>query len=72
VTVVALASRKAEPAVVEILREALERAEAGEIAEVVVVANCPDANEFRYRASFDDRWRVLGALAWASRQVCGE
>jgi histidinol dehydrogenase len=71
-TVVALASRKADPDVVQILREALAQAEAGEIAEIVVVANCPDANAFWYRASFEDRWRVLGALAWASSQVCVE
>lgn len=64
----------APPAVAHIqedLRNLLERAERGELRDIVVVASVVDEDGPGYlcRTSFDDLWRLLGALAYAQAQV---
>jgi len=51
------------------LRELADRMERGEISECVVVLNDRKGGNFERWATFDDRWRMLGALEYAKSVV---
>jgi hypothetical protein len=51
------------------LREIADRVEIGEISEFVIVANDRDEGSFMGVGSFDDRWRLLGAIEYAKHTV---
>ena len=51
------------------LREYADRCERGELTEIAVVAFNAHENEYERRASFDDRWRLIGALEYAKAGV---
>lgn len=53
------------------LRELADRMERGEISECVVVLNDKRAGGYERWATFDDRWRMLGALEYAKTAVNG-
>jgi hypothetical protein len=67
--IVKLAERMINREAVQILQAALDAAQRGDLAEVVVVADYAAAGAYGYRASFDDRWRLMGALAWMQHQA---
>jgi hypothetical protein len=51
------------------LREIADQVEAGDVTEYVIVGNdITDGNYFGL-AGFEDRWRLLGALAHASSVI---
>ena len=51
------------------LREYADEVEAGDISEFVFVANRKSDGCFMAHGSFDDRWRILGALEYAKTTV---
>lgn len=51
------------------LREMADRVEAGDIRDVVVVADDQGAKVFWRVGTFDDRWRLLGALEYAKGKL---
>ena len=51
---------------VDVLERALSLAKAGELKDVVVLGEQERAGVYHLELSFDDKWRALGALAWAS------
>lgn len=51
------------------LREIADRVEAGEITEFAIVGNDREGGCFFTVGSFDDRWRLLGAIEYAKRAV---
>jgi len=63
---ISLIEKKADPGVVEAIREVLEMAERGEVADVAIFATVNDVDglgTFR-TSSFSDRWRLLAALEY--------
>ena len=51
---------------VDVLERTLSLAKAGELKDVVVLGEQERAGVYHLELSFDDKWRALGALAWAS------
>lgn len=51
------------------LRELADKLEAGEVAELVVVANLRADGQFMRVAKFDDAWKALGAIEYAKMTV---
>lgn len=62
---------QARPEVVSLLEDALARAKAGQLQDVVLVASIVDsAGPAYFRvADFLDRWRILGALEYAKDSI---
>ena len=52
------------------LREMADQCESGELTEVVVVGCLGREGEYVQYGSFDDRWRLIGALEYAKNGVC--
>lgn len=52
------------------LREMADQCESGELTEVVVVGCLGREEEYVRYASFNDRWRLIGALECAKSLVC--
>lgn len=51
------------------LRDYANHVECGDITEFVFVANTKAEGCFMAHGSFDDRWRILGALEYAKQSV---
>lgn len=51
------------------LRDYADQVESGSISEFVFVANQREDGCFLAHGSFDDRWRILGALEYAKNSV---
>lgn len=51
------------------IRDWADKVESGEISEFVFVANDKADGCFMSHGSFDDRWRILGALEYAKNSV---
>lgn len=51
------------------LREIADRVERGEITEFAIACNDRENNCFMVTGSFEDRWRLLGALEYAKTTV---
>lgn len=64
---VTVLKREEDPFVVELLERWLARAKSGELRSVVLVGDVIDGDGPGYinAASFEDRWRMLGALEYA-------
>jgi hypothetical protein len=69
--VVAL-KREADPFIVELLERWVDMAKAGRLQSVCIVGEAADDEDgpcYMNAASFDDRWRMLGALEYAKFNV---
>lgn len=66
---VAALKRPGDPDFAATLREIADKVEAGDVREILVVANDQGENVFIGAGRFDDRWRILGALEYARGQV---
>ena len=53
----------------KLLRDLADRVEAGDVVDFVVVGNDREEKAFMASGSFDDRWRMLGALEYAKQTV---
>jgi hypothetical protein len=51
------------------LREIADRFEAGEISEIIVITHDRQHYDYRTHASWEDRWRALGAIENAKSKV---
>lgn len=51
------------------LREIADQVEAGVVTEYVIVGNDVADGNYMGHAGFEDRWRLLGALAYAQSVV---
>ncbi len=56
----------------DILRDIADRIENGEITECIVVANNREDNVFERFGTFQDRWRMLGAIEYAKSGVLND
>lgn len=64
--------RRADPVTVEIMRDLLALAEAGELTDLVVVGLARDDDgvpAFIQTSKFDNAWEILGALKYAETSV---
>lgn len=52
------------------LRDLADQCESGELTEVVVVGFLGREGEYVQYGSFDDRWRLIGALEYAKNGAC--
>lgn len=51
------------------LREIADRCEKGHITEIVIVLRDNEDNCFERYATFEDRWRLFGALEYAKTTI---
>lgn len=51
------------------LREIADRCEKGHITEIVIVLHDAEEKVFERYATFDDRWRLFGALEYAKTTI---
>lgn len=68
-TVVAL-KREGNPEAAGLLREYADDVESGLITEFVFVSYHVEDGHFMHTGAFQDRWRLLGALAHANYVAC--
>lgn len=67
---VSLASeRHGKPELAEYLRELAERAENGDIGNIVIVFDDVGEGCYERHANFEDRWLLLGALEYAKDAI---
>ncbi|GGE29997.1 hypothetical protein GCM10011360_17590 [Primorskyibacter flagellatus] len=55
--------------VIDDIRDLLERAERGEVVDIVVVAEVASDGVYVAQSNFGNGWRVLGALEFAKAHV---
>jgi CO dehydrogenase nickel-insertion accessory protein CooC1 len=54
------------------LRELADKLEAGDVSEIIIVANLRAEGQYQRVAKFDNAWKALGALEYAKQAVqCG-
>lgn len=51
------------------LRELADKLDAGEVSEIIVIANLRTEAMYQRISKFDDAWRALGALEYAKQTV---
>lgn len=66
---VAAFKRPGDPDTAAALREIADKVESGDIRDVVVVADDQGDKVFWRVGTFDDRWRLLGALEYAKGKL---
>lgn len=67
--VVNLAPKKGDVEFAQHLRDYADRVESGDITEFVFVARSTEENNLIRCSSFEDRWRLLGALEYAKANI---
>ncbi len=61
--------RKPDPDMVIMVEELLAEVKSGDVTELVIVGtNAADGSNF-FSATFQDRWRLLGAIEYAKKAV---
>ena len=66
---VAELKRTGNPDVADKLRQIADKIEAGELTEVIVVANAPERNSWYHYQHFDDQVRLIGACEFAKAAI---
>ena len=62
-------AKNGKPEVAEYLRELADMVDAGDVTDIVIVANNVSDNCYMRYANFDDRWKMLGAIEYAKDGV---
>lgn len=62
-------TKRGDPEFTAYLREIADRFEAGEISEIIVITHDREHYDYRTHASWEDRWRALGAIENAKSKV---
>jgi hypothetical protein len=61
--------RQGNPDFANKLREIADRVESGEITDIAFVCNDREQAYYGRSVSFNDRWRLLGAIEWAKQGI---
>lgn len=67
--VVNLAPKKGDAEFAQYLREYADRVESGDITEFVFVGRSTEGGNLIRCSSFEDRWRLLGALEYGRAKI---